>query len=416
MEAGLQQSLDALAARVGRPVVFEDSSAKLIGFSAHDQPSDAVRENSILRRHAAPSVRSWLGEFGLSGIRQPVRTPANPGLGMLPRLCVPVLYDDELLGHLWFIDPHSAMTAADVETCVHESVTLATYLHHEQMSGLFSRARVTEAIQALLSESPMSSAAARSLTDDGHFARDGVVAIVLQGYTDDEAAEAGVDDALAKAATRIRRLLHRGQVIDLVSRDHCVFLLSASGEDDPRLRERVGTVARTVRGFLEPEARAGALVSGVGSYQPSLEQVHQSYSQARMCADAALSLPGLGDVTYWSELGVDQTVVRLAALGDDLPVHAGLGRLLDDPDALPLLETLETYLDVAGNVQLTAERLHLHRTSLYYRLQRLEQRAHTDLKSGIERLTLHLALRVARMTGQYVPRHHDGPVAHQRSG
>ena len=67
-----------------------------------------------------------------------------------------------------------------------------------------------------------------------------------------------------------------------------------------------------------------------------------------------------------------------------------------------MVETLETYLDVAGNAQLTAERLNLHRTSLYYRLQRVEQLADTDLKNGLERLALHLTIKIARMTGEYV--------------
>jgi hypothetical protein len=91
--------------------------------------------------------------------------------------------------------------------------------------------------------------------------------------------------------------------------------------------------------------------------------------------------------------------------------HDGLRRLLDLPEALPLLETLETYLDAAGNAQLTAELLHLHRTSLYYRLQRVERLARTDLKDGVERLALHLSLKVARMTGQYVPRRTTPPAS-----
>ncbi len=45
--------------------------------------------------------------------------------------------------------------------------------------------------------------------------------------------------------------------------------------------------------------------------------------------------------------------------------------------------------------------MNLHRTSLYYRLQRVEQLAGTNLKDGNERLSLHLALKVARLTGRY---------------
>ncbi|MFD2028038.1 PucR family transcriptional regulator [Promicromonospora aerolata] len=89
---------------------------------------------------------------------------------------------------------------------------------------------------------------------------------------------------------------------------------------------------------------------------------------------------------------------RLAA--DGVPVHPGLEALLDLPGSAPLLHTLETYLELAGSAQATAEALHLHRTSLYYRLQRVEVLAGTDLKDGTERLALHLALKVARAAGR----------------
>lgn len=95
---------------------------------------------------------------------------------------------------------------------------------------------------------------------------------------------------------------------------------------------------------------------------------------------------------------LDAVAARLAA--DGVPVHPGLEALLDLPEAAPLLHTLETYLELAGSAQATAEVLHLHRTSLYYRLQRVEVLAGTDLKDGTERLALHLALKVARAAGR----------------
>ena len=47
--------------------------------------------------------------------------------------------------------------------------------------------------------------------------------------------------------------------------------------------------------------------------------------------------------------------------------------------------------------------MRLHRTSLYYRLQRVEELAGTDLKDGGERLALHLSLKLARLAGSYKP-------------
>jgi DNA-binding PucR family transcriptional regulator len=81
--------------------------------------------------------------------------------------------------------------------------------------------------------------------------------------------------------------------------------------------------------------------------------------------------------------------------------HPGLARLLTSAEHLPLLETLETYLDLAGSVVATSKALQLHRTSLYYRLQRVETLADTDLKDGNERLMLHLSLKLARLSGRF---------------
>jgi hypothetical protein len=47
-----------------------------------------------------------------------------------------------------------------------------------------------------------------------------------------------------------------------------------------------------------------------------------------------------------------------------------------------LVETLEAYLDRAGDVKATAEALNLHRATLYYRLQRIEEITGARLRSG----------------------------------
>ena len=78
-------------------------------------------------------------------------------------------------------------------------------------------------------------------------------------------------------------------------------------------------------------------------------------------------------------------------------IHPGVIRLLDSPE---LLATLETYLDLAGSVVETSKALRLHRTSLYYRLQRVAELTGMNLKNGDERLVLHLSLKLARLHGQ----------------
>ncbi|NDL57566.1 PucR family transcriptional regulator [Phytoactinopolyspora mesophila] len=408
MELTLQQHLDALAERVGRPAVLEDRFMRLIAYSSHDQPLDGVREDSILRRHASPEVTSWLKEFGLPDARRPLRLPANPELHMLARVCIPVLHKDKALGYLWFVDSDDSMSAADIDVCVHEASELGDHLHRESTASLFSAARLNDAMHMLLSDSPLTQEAAQTLEETGYISvDDGIAIAVIQGLPAHPSLD--LEDAFALAMTDFQRMVRRGQALELVRRDHCVLLLACPSDDDPHLRERIELAIELAQARLAAAGHRVTLVAGVGSRRADLDHAINSLREARMSADAARLLSGIGSVVYWSQLGIHRIVVELASMSEHVPtVHAGLGRLLDDPECLPLLETLETYLDVAGNAQVTAERLNLHRTSLYYRLQRVEQLAGTDLKDGIERLALHLALKVARMTGRYAPRQSTG--------
>jgi DNA-binding PucR family transcriptional regulator len=61
--------------------------------------------------------------------------------------------------------------------------------------------------------------------------------------------------------------------------------------------------------------------------------------------------------------------------------------------------TLEVFLDLAGNVKATADALNVHRATLYYRLDRIEQVTGADLDRGEDRLTLHLGIKMARVAG-----------------
>ena len=411
MDVAVQHVVDRLASRLRRPAVLEDRFFRLVTYSAHDEPVDEVREASILRRHASSDVSRWLSAVGIRQAQGPVRVPGNAELNMLPRICFPVRYREMLLGYLWFVDADESVESADLDWCVQEITDLGTLLHRESVASVPSSERVAETLRALLSDSPTAAVAARDLTDDGLItADDGIVVAVLQSVRG-PAAGTAVRDALTEALIGSPHLYRRGSALHLARKDHSVLVLSAPGTDDVRLRSQLESLHTIATGELANSEPNLTLVIGVGSHRTDLAGAYESYREARMAAMAGGALSTVGPVVQWTELGVYQVAAKLVARGEVAPVlHEGLRAMLDSPEALPLLETLETYLDAAGNAQVTAETLHLHRTSLYYRLQRVEQLACTDLKDGMERLALHLTLKVARLTGQYVPRHGE-PVA-----
>ena len=59
-----------------------------------------------------------------------------------------------------------------------------------------------------------------------------------------------------------------------------------------------------------------------------------------------------------------------------------------------LLQTLGSYLATNGSPTDAADRLHLHRNTVLYRLGRLEDLLQVDLRDAEVRLALHLALKI----------------------
>src|SRR5438132_261470 len=76
------------------------------------------------------------------------------------------------------------------------------------------------------------------------------------------------------------------------------------------------------------------------------------------------------------------------------PWCASVGRLRPKDRGGVLLQTLEAYLATNGSPTDAAERLHLHRNTVLYRLGRIEDLLGVDLRDAEVRLGLHLALKI----------------------
>jgi DNA-binding PucR family transcriptional regulator len=67
-----------------------------------------------------------------------------------------------------------------------------------------------------------------------------------------------------------------------------------------------------------------------------------------------------------------------------------------DPSLLP---TLEAYLDSGCDVKGTSAFLKVHRGTVYYRLHKVETVSGLNLRDGLDRLALHLSIKLARLAG-----------------
>lgn len=140
--------------------------------------------------------------------------------------------------------------------------------------------------------------------------------------------------------------------------------------------------------------------AGAGPLAP-LTEVHRSFERAHLAWRAAWLAPADHDLAAaWDEVGLDGTLARMPvenfSLEDLPPATRDLLQAVDSPD---LLATLETYLSAGGDAQRTARALNIHRSTLYYRLDKLRPAITGELGDGILRRDLHTGLRMARLAG-----------------
>ena len=409
MADAIQQIVDRIAHELRRPALVEDRSERLIAYSTHAEPMDEVRGYTIMHRRAAPQVIAWVNGRGIPAARSPMRVPGNPELGMLPRMCFPIRDHGNLLGYLWFVEPGEPMSAQDTARAAHAAAELRLALCHQNAHADPASDRVVAALRQLLLGGAERTSAGRQLHYDGYFQpTDNVVAVVIRPFCERPDASA-VDRAVSCALRGVWQAVPPSKALQLRQPDHGVLLLPVPGTDPGALHARLSAIGDAVQSATDTLPGITRVIVGVGGSRRDLLDAADTYHEARLAARAG---PCVGDIAHWTQLGIYQVVAQLVEDSDPPRVlHAGLRAVIGDPEALPLLETLETYLDVAGNAQVAARLLNLHRGSLYYRLQRIEQLADTSLRDGMQRLALHLELKVARLTGAYIPRQTTTRVA-----
>jgi hypothetical protein len=187
-------------------------------------------------------------------------------------------------------------------------------------------------------------------------------------------------DAVRRASGDLARLL--------TGRDRRSTRLRVVATADDRPPVVVGTEDELRRAVAAapPGTAVGVSDPGEPGRAAGAALVRQAELAARLSADD----PSVPSPAHWSALGVYRRL-------DGDPAHPDPLAALDaSPSGPMLLETLEAYLDLAGDVRATAARLRLHRSSLYYRLERLAAVLARDLGDGLVRLELHLAVKQRR--------------------
>lgn len=332
----VQHEVEALASAIGCAVLVEDTRHRPLWWSAQGDV-DAVRSRTILQREAPPLAAALVARLGLARAPGPVRTPALPEEDMAERWCVPLRDGRRLLGYLWVLDIDGVIAEDDLGPVLKCADVAARTLARAD-PGPREQGRRRTALLARLLAAP-DPAAAAELVELEDLRPEATVAV--------NAPLAAGGWALADGTS-----LH---IDPPAATEH------TSGPPVPLLDLAVAVrrAAVTLRAL-----RAGARLS-----RPT-----------------------------WDALGSWHLVVAAPAELAPNQVHPGVDTLLAQKRP-ELLRTARCVLDNGGDVTVSAAELHVHRTTLYYRLDRIQALTGVDLRAAPEREDLHLALQLAAYRG-----------------
>lgn len=138
---------------------------------------------------------------------------------------------------------------------------------------------------------------------------------------------------------------------------------------------------------------------GISTRQKSLEKYKLSYEQASKCINLAIKQKQKNMIYYYEQLGLYQLFydINNKTLLENF-VHNILYSLMayDKKYNTNLIQTLEVYLNKNCNLNQTAETLFIHRNTIKYRLQRIEEITNTSLDDAFTRLNFFNAILIKK--------------------
>jgi purine catabolism regulator len=156
-------------------------------------------------------------------------------------------------------------------------------------------------------------------------------------------------------------------------------------------------LALAVQGRVQERYKSQTAI-GLGQSAHDLQAWRESFQQAVAAYRTALQWHVTSPLAFW-EMGV----YRLLSLLDGSPelrkfYYQTLGDLTEESAQYEeFLLTLEAFFEEHGNLTRTAKRLHVHRNTLLYRMDRIREISGIDLNNPEVRLAVHLALRIRRI-------------------
>lgn len=389
---GMSELIGAMARLTNKAIVVQDKRLQTLYSSVQPQLVSQWEEVENFLRKLDNLPVDYQDRHRVSEVDTPVLMQSLPTPG-LARLVSPIITKDVGRGYLSIIGRDSDLDDIDLLVAEHGAAACALEMAKAKaISDTEKRLRGTF-LDRVLNGDVSQQEAVRQGERFEHDMTQTHMAIVLKWYGDKS-------PSLRRLETIVNSVVSTQRTNALVwqrEREEEVLVFQAADAKDP-----VGgamKLAKAINTEISRQFQHAHVAIGIGQTARDVSAWRASYRDATQALDLAIRLQ-TADPLYIGDLGVYQLILSLS---DKEKLQSfcerTLGALLeyDMRQHADLVKTLEAFFACHGNLSQTAEMLIVHRNTLLYRMNRINEIAQIDLNRPETRLALHLALTVRRL-------------------
>ncbi|MEZ4667093.1 MAG: PucR family transcriptional regulator ligand-binding domain-containing protein [Anaerolineae bacterium] len=384
----LKQLASRMAGLLGQSISIENERFEILA-SANVAAVDEARRFTVSEGRTDPRLLAALEERGiLPEIRQtlrPVHIPQMADVGLeLERILAPIVVHGDIYGYVWIIADDRPLTELD-SIAINIGATVAALMMLYQESVQSAEASLKGSLLSQLIQSEGGREAV--LTDQAlRYGVDLTGKYVMLLLESDERNT----QRMLQLYRRVNRLagMHDWRAVVGQFAGEVLILTQA----DQPVRHMIEQIQREVNGGLSFRVGVSGVLHGA-------EAVSKAHQQCREVLHISRRLKDEREAVYFDDLGYLHALYRAGKDSIDTNPFVPVVRRLLEAGESDLFDTLEGYLDAGGNGVQTAEMLHIHRSTLNYRLDRLKELCGVDLGDAVTRTNLQVALKLLRLFG-----------------
>lgn len=387
-EQGLQAMTDVICKLTGKIIVIQDKRLEIKAISApQDTDIDiAELEEALTHREELPAVlrnRKAAAKARQSHWQQllPVKN--------LGRLVSPIVSGDRARGYLSIIGPTDDLDMLDTLTVEHGAAACALEMAKAKAVSEAKKSLRGNFLEGLLAGTLPNKEIDRL---SGRLDHDTSPPHAIMTFTWAEADAPSV----RRLETTINWLLRnhsRPALVHIYGDQHaCVFQSLREGED----MESAHQLARRLFEEIDAEYPKTHLIAGISGPAETLDEWPQIYQEALQAMQLGQRL-NMHQMVDFESLGIYRLLGKLEDINSVQEfTDQVIGPLVayDEQHRSTLVQTIDEYFNHHGNISQTAESLFIHRNTLLYRLDRIQELTGHNLNQANMRLALHLSLKL----------------------